>query len=88
LDSASRQGSLKKAGRRTFSRDRPDKIIQLQVGVARVNIAEKRAAFSLRRRFHSLFKMPVIAHDLEVPSRSTFFFSRRNARSLVRLFLI
>ena len=51
-------------------------------------MAEKRATFSLRRRTADGFSnCRRIRTDLSVPSRSTFFFSRRNARSTGSPFL-
>jgi hypothetical protein len=74
-DSALRQYSLEKGrARRTFSRDRPDKIIQLQVGVARGQHRGKARGFFLATPlFTRLFKMPVIAHDLEGSFAVDFF---------------
>lgn len=51
-------------------------------------MAENRAAFSLRRRRSLGFsKCRRVRATFKVPSRSTFFFSRRNARSTGSLFL-
>src|SRR3982751_168772 len=45
-------------------------------------MAEKRATFSLRRRFALGFSKRRLSRTaLRVPSRSIFFFNRRNARS-------
>src|ERR1022692_3576317 len=51
-------------------------------------MAEKRAAFSLRRRFSLGFsKCRWLRTTLSVPSRSIFFFNRRNALSTGSPFL-